>query len=136
MNEGHRILLIEDNRPDADIIRELIKDTGIVHELIWLDNGEKAIKFFDDGEQANLIIIDLNLPRVSGHEVLEFLKARGISKTTPVIVLTGSDSTLDKEKARKNNVVCYLIKPMTAEEMEGTTETLREIMLGQRSCNC
>ncbi len=54
MNEGHRILLIEDNRPDADIIRELIKDTGIVHELIWLDNGEKAIKFFDDVGQAGL----------------------------------------------------------------------------------
>ncbi len=53
-----------------------------------------------------------------------------------MIVLTGSDSNLDKEKARKNDMVCYPIKPMTAEEMERTTEKLKEIMLGPRSCNC
>jgi CheY-like chemotaxis protein len=136
MNEPLQVVLIEDNRADAEIMVELIKDTGIAHTLTWLDDGEKAIEFFEAGKGADLIIVDLKLPRVSGHKIVEFLRHRGISRTTPVIVLTGSDSPSDVEKAKQNGVVCYLIKPMSIEEMDQLTRTLKEILLGQRSCNC
>lgn len=136
MSDPIQILLIEDNQGDADIIKELLIDTGIAHSLTWLDNGEKAIEFFNEGRETDLVILDIKLPRVSGHEIVEFLRRRGISTTIPVIVLTGSNSPVDQESAKQNGVVCYLIKPMTIEEMEKMTITLMEILLGRRSCNC
>jgi CheY-like chemotaxis protein len=136
MSDPLRVLLIEDNRGDADLTRELIKDTGIVHEIIWVDDGEKAIEFFQGGENVDLIIVDLKLPRVSGHEIMKFLRGQDNYATTPAVILTGSDSPSDQEIARKNGVVCYLIKPMTLWEMERTTSALKEILLGQRSCGC
>jgi two-component system, chemotaxis family, response regulator Rcp1 len=136
MSEPLQILLVEDNRGDADLTKELIKDTGIAHSVTWLDDGEKAIEFLSEGKKADLIIIDLNLPIVSGHEIIKFLRVRGLCKTTPVIILTGSNSPMDLEKAKKNGVVCYLIKPMTIEEMDRITRTFKAVLSGEMECNC
>ncbi len=76
------------------------------------------------------------MPMFSGHQLLDLLKTRGLLRTTAVIILTGSSSPDDKEAAKQNGVVCYLIKPMTIEEMDRMTATLKEIMLGQRKSNC
>ncbi len=136
MGEPLRILLVEDNRADAELIEELIKDTGVPYRLTWLNNGQKAINFFSSGEVADLILLDLNIPRASGHDVLSFLKGKSIPLNIPVVIMTGSTYPADLERTKANGVVCYLIKPMTLVEMELTTKMLKEIMLGQRSCNC
>jgi CheY-like chemotaxis protein len=130
------IVLIEDNKSDANITREILNDTGIEHRFIWLSDGEKAMQYFESDNAVDFILLDLNLPKVSGHRLMEFLKERGFLSETPLIILTGSTSPYDMANAKENGVVCYLIKPMTLEEMEQMTRTLREILLGQRSCNC
>jgi CheY-like chemotaxis protein len=135
MNEHLRILLVEDNLADAELIEELIKDTGVSYDLTWLKDGQKAIDFFVSGGATDLILLDLNIPKASGHEVLSFLRERDIPSSIPVIILTGSTYPKDMERSKEKGVVHYLIKPMTIEEMEQVTRTLREILLGRYSRN-
>ncbi len=134
MNEPLRIVLIEDSRSDAHLIEEVLKDTGIEHQLVWLSDGEKALEYLETNV-ADFILLDLKLPMFSGHQLLDMLKNRGIVDRTPVIILTGSSSPDDRELAKENGVVCYLIKPMNLEEMEQMTGMLKEILLGERTVN-
>ncbi len=135
MSEPLRILMIEDNESDAVLMREMIDDTGLTTEITWLNDGEKAMKFFDEGKRADLVLLDLNIPKVSGHEVLTLMKESGNLTKVPVIIMTGSSYPQDRERTKESGVVCYLVKPMTIKEMERTTEILKEVMVGQRSCN-
>ena len=127
MSDGGHILLIEDNRSDAHVIQELIADTGLDSRVTWLCNGEKAINYFDDGNTAGLIILDLNLPRVNGHAVMAYLNENG--KDIPVLVMTGSSSPRDIERAQAAGAVCYIIKPMTIGEMDETTAVLKKMIV-------
>ena len=83
----------------------------------------------------NIVLLDLNIPKVSGHELLTLMKEGGMLTNVPVIIMSGSSYPQDKERTMESGVVCYLVKPMTIKEMEQTTEMLKEIMLRQRSCN-
>ncbi len=134
MNEPLRLVLIEDNRSDAHLIQEILTDTGLEYELVWLSNGETALEYLGSNS-ADFILLDLKLPLFSGHQLLDLIEERGIVGRTPVIILTGSSSPEDREIAKKNGVVCYLVKPMTVEEMEQLAVTLKEILLGERTCN-
>jgi chemotaxis family two-component system response regulator Rcp1 len=135
MSEPLQIILIEDNKSDAHLIEEVLKDTGIEHRLIWLSDGEKALQYFETNS-ADFILLDLKLPMFSGHQLLDQLKKNGIVGRTPVVILTGSSSPDDRELAKEKGVVCYLVKPMTIEEMDRMTTTLKYILLGERSCDC
>ncbi len=135
-SEPLNIALIEDSEGDADLIQEILKETGLKHRLTWLSDGEKAVQYFEAGNEVDFILLDLNLPRFSGHQLLDFFKKRSIMSKTTVVVLTGSSSPIDKKKAKENGVVCYLIKPMTVEEMDKMAIILKEIFLGEKSCNC
>jgi CheY-like chemotaxis protein len=128
MSEPLLILLIEDNQGDAELIKELITDTGVPFDMIWLDDGEKAIHFFNDQGKVDIIIIDLKLPRVSGHEIVEILRDRGTMDPAHTIILTGSDSPEDLDMAKKNGVENYIIKPMSMEEMSRITLVLKDII--------
>lgn len=127
------VLLIEDNKSDALLIQEMMRDTGIKHRLTWLNDGEKAVRYFEAGNAADIIILDLNLPKFSGHQMMDFFKEQDISSKMPVVILTGSTSPLDLETAKDKGVVSYLIKPMTIEEMKQVTATFKDILLGERS---
>jgi len=131
-----RILLVEDNEGDAELFREMLKSSGVEHELMVLEDGEKARAFFEGGGCPDLVVLDLKLPRVSGHQLMRFLQETGRCDDLPVIVLTGSDSPSDKEEARRNGALCYLVKPMTVTEMDRTAERFREILLGEADRGC
>ncbi len=135
MSETLRILLIEDNESDALLMREMIDDTGLETEITWLNDGEKAMKFFDEGKKADMVLLDLNIPKVSGHEVLALLKDSDVLTNVPVVIMTGSSYPQDRERTKESGVVCYLVKPMTIKEMERTTEILKDIMLEVRRPN-
>jgi CheY-like chemotaxis protein len=133
---GAKILLVEDNEGDAGLLREVLNNTGIEHELTVLEDGEKAIRFFEKGGHPDLVVLDLKLPKLNGHQVMQFLRERGLCGDLKVIIMTGSDSPSDREQARRNGVTCYMVKPMTVLEMDHTTEAIKNILLGIRSCNC
>jgi two-component system, chemotaxis family, response regulator Rcp1 len=133
MSEHFRILIIEDNPGDAELVRELIADTGLEHEITWLRDGEKAMVFFKEGNETDIILLDINVPKVDGHTLMNFLRERTPTASIPVLVMTGSANPMDLAKVTENGAVGYIVKPMTLDEMEQTTKTLKETIQAQRS---
>lgn len=113
-----QILLIEDDDDQAEICSYHLEQSGISHELRRATDGEQAldILFPRDGapraELPNLILLDLNLPRVDGHEVLRRIKADDELRALPVVILTSSNSPKDRARAHTNYANSYFMKPM------------------------
>ncbi|MDW5563751.1 MAG: response regulator [Methanomassiliicoccus sp.] len=128
------VLLVEDNAADASIIEEMVRDTGVECSVLWLKDGEVVLRHLREGHGVDVIILDLNMPRMDGHALLGHLKELNLLHRIAIVVMTGSSSPLDKERVRKAGVTCYLIKPMGMREMEETTATLRSILQGFRPC--
>lgn len=128
-----RILLVEDNQADARLTGEILKDTGLEHELVWINEGKKALDLIASDGSFDLFILDLNLPKASGLEVMAALRKMEKYRRTPVIMLTGSRSLVDRTTEERDGPVHYLVKPMTLEEMDQTAKAIKEIVLGNRA---
>ncbi|MBI0583988.1 MAG: response regulator [Methanomassiliicoccus sp.] len=129
-----KVLLVEDNAADAIIIKELVKDTGITSSIVWLRDGESVIEHLQDDPAIDAIILDLNMPRLDGHALIEKLREQGVLNKTTVIVMTGSSSPIDRDRVRRAGINSYLIKPMGVREMDETVNALRSIFRSSRAC--
>jgi CheY-like chemotaxis protein len=111
------ILLVEDNPGDIRLIEEVFKDANIGNKMHVALDGEKAIQMLrKQGEHVNfsrpdLILLDLNLPRKDGREVLREIKDDENLKFIPVVILTTSTAEEDLIETYKNNANCYITKP-------------------------
>lgn len=121
-----KILLIEDNEGDVILTRETLKEGKILNELVCVKDGESALAYLEQiktigvDDSPDLILLDINLPRLSGHELMEFINQDQSLKQIPVFMLTSSDAQRDIDCASVNQVTHYLIKPLCLEEfMEG-----------------
>lgn len=112
------ILLVEDNEADRRVFQEAFNAVCEGGTLHMVEDGEKALYFLFNKEEyatsptPDLIILDLNLPRTQGHDVLKALKTHPDKKNIPVIVLTSSSSQSDIRTSYNLNASCYLTKPM------------------------
>ena len=112
-----RILLAEDNDGDVFLVRRALEKRGLVHELTVARNGEEALNLLNHSEQGpeaealNLILLDLNLPKIDGIQVLSRIRKAEVLRGTPVIVLTSSDSPKDRESALAMGANAYFRKP-------------------------
>lgn len=112
------ILLAEDNRGDVLLIRRALDEHQIEHHLHVVTDGEEALRFVarmgKPGQEPcpDLMLLDLNLPKVSGGEVLREFRAHPECETTPVIVITSSDSSKDHALVAALGVSRYFRKPM------------------------
>ncbi|WP_462251329.1 response regulator [Ferruginibacter sp.] len=132
-NKEIEILLVEDNKNDAELtIRALIKN-NIANNIIHLKDGASALDFlFGNGEFKNrdikkrprLILLDLKMPKVDGLEVLEKIKANDLTKKIPVVVLTSSKEHPDVEKAYALGANSYIVKPV---EFDDFVKVIREL---------
>ncbi|WP_348824887.1 response regulator [Flavobacterium aestuarii] len=117
-----KILLIEDNEGDIFLIKEALNESNFHGDIVEIKDGEAAISFFLDEKSSkqissvNLILLDVNLPKKNGHEVLKFIKSNDDLKHIPVVMLTTSSSENDIKKAYKNHVNSYITKPSDTEE--------------------
>lgn len=117
------VLLVEDNEGDVLLIKEALEETESPKKLSVVRDGEEARRFLlKKGEYANaktpdLILLDVNLPKLNGHEVLRFVKSTDHLRHTPVIMFSTSFSTEDVKKAYGNYVNCYITKPVDAESL-------------------
>jgi CheY-like chemotaxis protein len=121
-----KVLLVEDNPADQLLAREIIFAAYPEALISVVDDGEKAIDAVEhcsEPDSPDIIFLDLNLPRINGHEVLERIKR--INPQTQVIVFTGSTSEKDIAKARKFDIVDYIIKPIGMKELEATILQVR-----------
>lgn len=112
------ILLVEDNPGDADLAREALVSSKIKNTLHVVSDGEKAMDFLrKKGEYAfaprpDLILLDLNLPRKDGREVLAEVKQDDNLKRIPVVILTSSKADEDIIKSYNLHANCYITKPL------------------------
>lgn len=111
-----RILLVEDSTADIGLVREALQEHRVDCELTVILNGERAIQFVEEVENAeqpcpDLILVDLNLPRKSGREVIRRIRASGVCADVPLIVLTSSDSQRDKDDVAAFLPSRYIQKP-------------------------
>ena len=118
--EAIHILLVEDNDGDILLTTEALENTQLGTKLSVVKNGKDAIDFltnadgYSDATQPDMLLLDINLPKRNGHEVLKFIKENETLKHIPVIMLTTSSSPSDIELAYKNYVNCFIIKPIEA----------------------
>jgi CheY-like chemotaxis protein len=110
------ILLVEDNEGDIVLTKEAFEDSKLINKMQILRDGKQAIRFFetldDTAEKPDLVLLDINLPKISGHEVLKYIKTHEKHKSIPVIMLTTSSSEKDISQSYTNNVNCYITKPI------------------------
>ncbi|MCC6861010.1 MAG: response regulator [Bryobacterales bacterium] len=112
-----RILLVEDNGADVFLIRESLQAAQLHADLHILPDGEKAIRFFEDADAdpsapcPDLVLLDINLPRRSGHEVARHLRGSRRCACTPIVVVTSSDSERDRQEMARLGVNAYFRKP-------------------------
>jgi CheY-like chemotaxis protein len=114
--KGINVLLIEDNEGDILLTTEAFEESKIVNSITPIRDGNEAIKFFEaltgKDEIPHLVLLDINLPKVNGHEVLIYIKNSEKYKSIPVIMLTTSSSEKEILQCYKNHVNCYIIKPI------------------------
>lgn len=116
------ILLVEDNPGDVLLTKEAFREGRLAHRLWVTGDGEEALKFlhkegkFADVPRPDLILLDLNLPKFDGRQVLEVLKSDPALRQIPVVVLTTSDAEQDIWRAYKLHANCYLTKPIEMED--------------------
>lgn len=113
-----RILLAEDNDGDVFLVRRALQKRGLSHELVVAHNGEEALTWLNGhaGDEnrdlaPDLILLDLNLPRVDGAKLLSHIRRSDSFSSTPVIVLTSSDSPKDRQTALELGANLYFRKP-------------------------
>ena len=125
------ILMVEDNPGDAFLISELLGELGNTIHLTLVKDGREALDIFTKaGRHKNVpspdfVILDLNLPKVNGFDVLSYMKTKSELRSIPVVIMTGSLDKCDEERARFIGVTDYCRKPATIDEMESTMISLR-----------
>jgi CheY-like chemotaxis protein len=116
------ILLVEDNPGDERLTREALKEGKVYSNLHWAKDGVEALEFlrrqgrFRDAPRPDIILLDLNLPKKDGREVLSEIKADDALKQIPVVVLTTSKAEEDVVRSYQLHANCYVTKPVDLEK--------------------
>jgi two-component system, chemotaxis family, response regulator Rcp1 len=132
MGRPIEILLVEDSPTDALLTREALNGSKLLNKLHVVDNGVDAIAFLRRGgpfasvPRPDLILLDLNLPRMDGREVLREIKADDDLRVIPVVVLTSSDAEEDILKSYNLNANCYITKPVEFDKFLKVVRSIRE----------
>lgn len=127
MAETIKVLLVEDSQADARLIKEVFRDEKIMVDLDIARDGEEAMEYLlSDGNNPDLVILDLNLPRKDGREVLAEIKENKSLRTIPVVILTTSQSEEDILKSYKLNANCYVTKPIDLDQFIKIIKSLDE----------
>jgi two-component system response regulator len=117
------ILLVEDNMDDAELTIRELKRSHLANNLFHVRNGEEALDFIfaqnkyekkrHNSRALKVILLDINMPKVSGIEVLEKLKSNATTKDIPVVILTSSKESIDIQKCYKLGANSYIAKPVS-----------------------
>jgi CheY-like chemotaxis protein len=128
MTDTIRILLAEDNPADVYLIEEALREHQVPFEITVAEDGEAAITMLGEGRtQPDIVLLDLNMPKRSGGEVLERVR-KDAGGDVPVIILTSSDSPSDKEEALRLGATCYIRKPTGLDEFLEIGATIKRLV--------
>ena len=131
------ILLVEDNKGDVRLLREPLLETNKSARLHVVRDGAEAMGFlghqgrYVDAPRPQLILLDLNLPKIHGHDVLSRVKAIPHLQSIPIIVLTGSAAESDLVTSYQLRANCYLRKPSELKQFESLVKSLNDFWLAR-----
>lgn len=129
------VLLVEDNPGEARLTFETFRDANKAVRLHVVSDGVEAMSFLNREEphaeapRPVLILLDLNLPKMDGREVLARIKGDPSLKTIPIAILTTSDAESDIRKSYELQANCYLTKPVRLEEFENLVRSVNDFWL-------
>ncbi len=121
VTETRNILLVEDNPADAELVREWVSENHSDIQLTWVEDGAAAVDYLQRRQVPNaewfpgLILLDINLPRMSGLDVLRKIKGDGIFKKIPVVMLTSSIARDDVDASYLSHANAYVQKSLSLE---------------------
>jgi two-component system, chemotaxis family, response regulator Rcp1 len=125
-----KILLVEDSKSDAYLIQETLSESKIPHQLHWVKNGVEALDFLCKRSKythiplPDLILLDLNMPKKNGQEVLADLKADDGLKNIPVVIITTSTRQEDIARVSQLQANHYLVKPVEFDQLISVVRSL------------
>jgi len=127
------ILLIEDNPADVLLVEEALKEYQVTAEFIVLGDGEKAIRFIEEFDAASapypkLVILDLNLPKRNGKDVLRHIRQSAKWDRIPVVILTSSNTPADRAEAARLGANQYIRKPPQLEDFLNIGAVLKHLI--------
>jgi CheY-like chemotaxis protein len=129
------ILLVEDSPDDATLTMEALRDGKVTNRISWVEDGVEAMDFLrrkganSTAPRPDLILLDLNLPKKNGHEVLKEIKEDPDLLHIPVVIMTMSDDERDILKAYNLRANCYVTKPVDIEQFIGVVKSIEDFWL-------
>lgn len=131
-----QVLLVEDSLPDIELTLEALEEAKLANEVHVVRDGAEALAFmhrsegYEDAPRPDLIILDLNLPKLSGQEVLEHLKTHAELRRIPVAVLTTSAAEADVVRSYDLGANCYLTKPVDVDQFLKVVQSIEDFWFG------
>lgn len=126
------ILMVEDDAGDVELTQKALQSSKVSVSLSVVDDGVKALQFlrrqdpYGNAPEPDLVLLDLNLPRKDGREVLAEIKKDPALKRIPVVVMTTSDAEVDILKSYSLGANCYVTKPLNLEQFVKVTQAIEE----------
>jgi chemotaxis family two-component system response regulator Rcp1 len=129
------ILMVEDNQGDVDLVLEFLAEAKMRNNVSVTRDGEEATAFllrqgkYADAPRPDLILLDLNLPKKDGREVLSEIKANNDLKHIPVVILTSSTAERDVVRSYQLQANCYITKPVDLEQFVSVVRSIEDFWL-------
>lgn len=129
------IMLVEDNEGDIILTKEALLDAKINNRITVIRDGQAAIDYLDSAIESpeelipDLILLDINLPKVDGKEVLQYVKNTSSLKKIPVVMLTTSSSELDIADSYNNYANCFISKPVNLDKFFDVVKMIEDFWI-------
>lgn len=136
MTDLINILLVEDNPDDVELTLAALRKTKLANKVIVVSDGIEAMKYlrqqgeYSSVEEPTLVLLDLNMPRKDGREVLAEMKADARLRKIPVVILTTSEADEDISRSYDLHANCYISKPVDLSQLVKIVLTLEDFWFG------
>ncbi len=128
MKDMLHILLIEDDNDDIELIQDALNENEVSYQLKVIKDGGEVAGYLETGNDIpDIIVMDFNLPKVHGREILKNIKRTDNFKTIPLLILTTSSSQDDIDYSYKEGANRYLIKPTTTSGIRNVVDVIKEL---------
>ncbi|WP_221390661.1 response regulator [Dyadobacter sp. NIV53] len=127
-----QILMADDDADDRFLVKSAFEDNNISNPVIFFEDGEQLVNHLSEDEKKPnplLILLDLNMPRRDGREVLRLIRSKAVWYTIPIIIFSTSNSPDDVNFAYQNGANCYIIKPSSYEGLKEVVVNIQRFWL-------
>lgn len=134
MTTPFQILLVEDNQPDIILVRQALTEQDLNFELHEMADAEEAVAFIErmggvpDAPCPDIVLLDLNVPRGEGLELLEAVRTSTTCPDVPVIIMTSSDSPHDRARATEKGCTLYFKKPIELDQFLKLGDLVKDVL--------